>query len=276
MDWKKLTEPFPEEDIEWRIQRSGLIGMSPWALILAYVTSRAVQQRLDDVCGVESWKNEFQPGPDGGVVCGLSIKIGDEWLTKWDGSENTQIQAVKGGLSGAMKRAAVQFGVGRYLYKLPTSWATFYSDKDKKKLLTKHSGMYRDKIPKEGDYWFWNPPKEHLAKKIVHLGDAPEVEEKPPPLKTTQKEITLQQANQLKDLMLARGLDPKEFPGDVERILTWKFGKKINSVYKITEIEAEDMLEDFKEGDLLDEYILRAKTMREEAEKNPKKQSNLL
>src|SRR5690606_35268028 len=45
-----------------------------------------------------------------------------EWITKWDGAENTDVQAVKGGLSSSMRRAAVQWGIGRYLYRLPSPW----------------------------------------------------------------------------------------------------------------------------------------------------------
>ncbi|WP_243664619.1 Rad52/Rad22 family DNA repair protein [Rhodothermus marinus] len=70
----------------------------------------------------ENWRNEFRPGPGGGVLCGISIRIGDEWITKWDGAENTDIEPVKGGLSSAMRRAAVQWGIGRYLYRLPNQW----------------------------------------------------------------------------------------------------------------------------------------------------------
>jgi hypothetical protein len=79
--------------------------------------------RLDDVCGPENWKNDFINAPGGGVLCGLSIKIADEWVTKWDGADNTNIEAVKGGLSGAMKRAAVQWGIGRYVYDLSETYA---------------------------------------------------------------------------------------------------------------------------------------------------------
>ena len=32
------------------------------------------------------------------------------------------MEAIKGGLSNAMRRAAVQWGIGRYLYDLPQQW----------------------------------------------------------------------------------------------------------------------------------------------------------
>ena len=127
MDLNKLKEPFPESDIEWRPQRSGIKkNGEPYAMTLAYVTNRAVMDRLDAVVGVGNWKNKFKASPNGGIICELSIKIDDEWVTKEDGAENTKVEAVKGGLSGAMKRAAVQWGIGRYLYNLPATFGNFH------------------------------------------------------------------------------------------------------------------------------------------------------
>lgn len=147
MDLKRLTEVFVPTDIEWRVQRSGKGSKGVWAMVLAYVTNRAIQQRLDDVCGPENWKNEFVKAPDGGVLCGISIKTSSgEWVTKWDGAENTDIEAVKGGLSGSMKRAAVQWGIGRYLYNLDATFATITDD-------GKNSGKLKD-----GTFFKWNPP----------------------------------------------------------------------------------------------------------------------
>ncbi len=120
IDLKRLQAPFSPEDIEWKpIAISKQTGK---ALVAPYVTNRAIMDRLDEVCGPENWRNEFRPGPGGGVLCGISIRVGDEWITKWDGAENTDIEPVKGGLSSAMRRAAVQWGIGRYLYRLPNQW----------------------------------------------------------------------------------------------------------------------------------------------------------
>jgi len=38
------------------------------------------------------------------------------------GAENSDIEPVKGGLSDSFKRAAVQWGIGRYLYSLGAVW----------------------------------------------------------------------------------------------------------------------------------------------------------
>lgn len=150
MELKDLKTPFAESDIEWRIQSSGIKNDKPWGMCLAYVTNRAIMDRLDKVCGPENWRNEFMPGPVGGVMCGISIKIDDEWVTKWDGAEETQVEKIKGGFSASMKRTAVQWGIGRYLYNLDSGWAVF-SGKGK------HSAKIKD--GKGGEQWHkWDAP----------------------------------------------------------------------------------------------------------------------
>ena len=124
-DLSRLADPFPPSDVEWK--PGATTRDKSKGLAMAYLTSRAVQQRFDDVCGPGDWRNEFTAGPDGGVLCGISVRVEREdgtaeWVTKWDGADNSQVEAVKGGLSGATKRAAVQWGVGRYLYDLPATW----------------------------------------------------------------------------------------------------------------------------------------------------------
>ena len=146
-NYAALRENFHRDEIEWRIQSAGEKGGRIWALCVAYVTNRAIQQRLDEVVGPTNWQNEFRPGPDGGVICGLSVRVGTEWITKWDGAENTEIEGVKGGLSAAMKRAAVQWGIGRYLYDLGDSWANVHEH-----------GRSRGKL-KDGTAFRWDPPE---------------------------------------------------------------------------------------------------------------------
>jgi len=116
----QLRALFPDRDISWR--PIVYTRDRRRALVLAYVSNRAIMDRLDAVCGPANWRNTFQRGPDGGVICGISIRVDGDWVTKWDGAENTSIESVKGGLSASMRRAAVQWGIGRYLYRLPRVW----------------------------------------------------------------------------------------------------------------------------------------------------------
>jgi hypothetical protein len=127
--FEKLREPFPADEVHWRVAQVGKgRGGKIWAKVLAYMDNRCVMDRLDEVFGPENWRNEFKPAPATGkdndsIICGISLRIGDEWITKWDGASNSDIEPTKGGLSDAMKRAAVQWGIGRYLYNIKESWA---------------------------------------------------------------------------------------------------------------------------------------------------------
>lgn len=154
-DLKKLADPFPASDIEWRIQRAGVKNNRPWAIVLAYITARAIMNRLDAVCGPENWQDEYKPGPDGGVICGISVRTDNGWVTKWDGGENTKVERVKGGLSVSFKRAGAKWGIGRYLYELENDFAEIAED---------DRAMYqgvakRSADDKQGMRFWWNPPK---------------------------------------------------------------------------------------------------------------------
>ena len=118
----KLQAPFMASEIEWRV--GSTTKDKAKGLALAYVTNRAIQNRLDDVFGCFGWRNEFKEWRSNSQICGISIKHGDDWITKWDGADDSNMEATKGGLSDAMKRAAYQWGIGRYLYKLPQQWVS--------------------------------------------------------------------------------------------------------------------------------------------------------
>ena len=96
---------------------------------LAYIDARLIQDRLDEVLGVENWQDEYELLPDGSVICRLRLKLGDQWITKMDvGSPSEQPDGgdrLKAAFSDALKRAAVKFGIGRYLYRLPAQWVDY-------------------------------------------------------------------------------------------------------------------------------------------------------
>ena len=87
----------------------------PGGKTLTYIDARAVQNRLDEALGIDGWQTRFTEAA-GNAVCELSIRIGERWITKSDGAGETSIEGEKGQFSDAFKRAAVHFGVGRYLY----------------------------------------------------------------------------------------------------------------------------------------------------------------
>ena len=121
MDLERLSEPFHSSQIHWRVGSTNSGKTSGMAL--AYLDARDVMDRLDKVCGLGGWQSE-QPWSDGKKLnCRIGIKIGDEWIWKSDGAGDTAVEGDKGAFSDALKRAAVNWGVGRYLYQTPNFWA---------------------------------------------------------------------------------------------------------------------------------------------------------
>jgi len=128
----KLAEPFPADAIGWKPQ--SVAGNR--ALAVAYVDARDVMDRLDAVVGIDGWQDTYETLADGTVVCSLSVKVGEVWLRKCDvGGQSDQKDAGdkhKSAFSDALKRAAVKYGIGRYIYRLPLVWCDY--DPQKKQL----------------------------------------------------------------------------------------------------------------------------------------------
>lgn len=118
----RLREPFDAKEIEWKIQVT--MPDKSRGMVVAYLDARAVQRRLDEVVGPFNWKNLYSLWHDNSQICGVSIFNGErnEWVTKFDGAENSDIEPIKGGLSDSLKRAASAWGIGRYLYELDGIW----------------------------------------------------------------------------------------------------------------------------------------------------------
>lgn len=117
----KLSAPFPPEAIHWRAQTVTKDGDK--ALALAYLDARDVMDRLDEAAGPANWATTYEETLKGRVLCRLSLRIDGEWVMKTDGAGDTDVEGEKGAISDALKRAAVSWGIGRYLYDLGNVWA---------------------------------------------------------------------------------------------------------------------------------------------------------
>jgi len=117
----ELKKPFAQH--HWR---KGAGGKE-----LVYIDARQVMNRLDEVFNVGGWQAHYEH-IGGRMICKLSCLINGKWVTKSDGAGDTNIEGDKGGISDALKRAGVLWGIGRYLYypsafdsnRNPASWAT--------------------------------------------------------------------------------------------------------------------------------------------------------
>ncbi len=114
--YEKLKQPFDPKVLSWRVGATSRDKTK--GIALAYINARDVMKRLDDVLGMENWQCKY---PFQGC-CELSIRVGGEWITKSNLAGETNVEGEKGQASDSFKRAAVLFGVGRYLYYLENIW----------------------------------------------------------------------------------------------------------------------------------------------------------
>jgi len=104
---------------KWRIQSYG--KHYPSAACIAYIDARDVMDLLDEIAGPENWQSDYKE-IKGNLYCGVAIRINGEWIWKWDCGTEPKTEKEKGEASDAFKRAAVKWGIGRFLYDMPVQW----------------------------------------------------------------------------------------------------------------------------------------------------------
>ena len=130
IDFDELKAPFSPSDVKWRVGATN--SDKSKGLALAYLDARLVMDRLDTVVGQANWQATYSHALSK-TVCELSLRCGDEWVTKSNGAGDSDIEGEKGALSDAFKRAAVLWGIGRYLYNLDSPWVQLVKGRTIKK-----------------------------------------------------------------------------------------------------------------------------------------------
>jgi len=141
MNLEDLKKEMP---FKWRVQSANQYG----ANCVAYIDARQVQDTLDEVVSPECWQVKYYEHK-GNLFCSIGIFMDilntDEILCKWvwkeDCGTESAVEKQKGEASDAFKRAAVMWGIGRFLYdqkivKLPTKqkgnkWVAYSETKNK-------------------------------------------------------------------------------------------------------------------------------------------------
>lgn len=186
-----LREPFQPNEVKWKPQAV----KESKALAVAFIDARTVERRLDSVMSLDGWEDDYQVMENGGVICRLKLRIGNAWVQRCDvGSPSEQPDEgdrTKAAFSDALKRAAVKFGVGRYLYRLPLQWVD-YDPKARK--FVKVPTLPPWALPQQPK----DPPK--AEQDVAVKTEA-----------TNGSAITMDQARELTAMIRANGIDLQRF-----------------------------------------------------------------
>lgn len=124
-----LAAPFHPSDVEFKPQ-----GKGDTKAALAYIEARQVMDRMDEVLGVTGWQNEVNFLADGCCVVSIKAHIAGAVIVHQDvGGPGDVVNRKdedignerKAAVSDGLKRAAVHFGVGRYLYNIPRQYCRY-------------------------------------------------------------------------------------------------------------------------------------------------------
>lgn len=124
---RRLQAPFSAHLVGWRA--AAFNKDRSRAMLLAYIDARAVQDRLDAICP-DSWSFELNviEGTTTPTVKGRLTVLGVTREEIGEAGEG-ELGTLKAAASDALKRCAVQFGIGRYLYDLPRQWVDWNDQK---------------------------------------------------------------------------------------------------------------------------------------------------
>lgn len=141
LDLSGLKEPFKKIHFRPKTCYNGKV------LLLAYLDSRDVMRRLDDSVGPENWQCDYKQIKNN-LYCGISIA----GVWKWDCGTESNMDAEKGESSDAFKRAAVKWGIGRYLYYLPSLYVDVLNSGTKRIKI-------KDNATKQDIQGYYNEPR---------------------------------------------------------------------------------------------------------------------
>ena len=114
---EKLALPM---NYKWKIQSFNKAKTK--ASCVAYIDARDVMDRLDRVVGIASWRDSYRRDSKDRLICKLELKFGEQWVGKEDVGIESDSEGEKGEFSDAFKRAAVKWGIGRFLYDMDIKW----------------------------------------------------------------------------------------------------------------------------------------------------------
>ncbi|AJI08503.1 Rad52/Rad22 family DNA repair protein [Bacillus cereus] len=192
---ESLQAEFPFEQLGWKITHTFESNGRFFAYLAPFVDARAIQDRFDEVFGIDKWQVSYEKWGEKATKCTISVFLNERWISKEDGSEESDYNSVKGGFSNSLKRAAVLWGVGRYLYNIKPH---------KVELTTQGKGKNDIYVSYQRKGYYFTPPtmlqqknKQGSSKKEPSNGQVSlgvliqNIQELAKPLSITSKEILL-------------------------------------------------------------------------------------
>lgn len=225
---EQLRRPFHPSHITWK---PGAVK-GDRALALAYADLRAYMNRLDEVCGSD-WAVAYEPWGQDRLICRLTIA----GVTRSSTGETTN-ESERSEIGGtvaeaqAFKRACAMFGLGRYLYTLPSGWEDYdpakkqFTDKAKARLTGLLVQHYRRAT--EG--------KEEVAD--IYAADKQQDNSKT----TSEHESTLRATEEQLEALDAIGLEyygAAKWPTSTAKWLLWASGNRTSDARELTRQEIE-------------------------------------
>lgn len=126
---RRLEMPFAAHIVTWK--PGALNRDKTRAMMMAFIDARAVMDRLDAICP-DDWSFDAAevPGAKVPTVRGTLTVLGVSRTDFGEGDPSSEAgNSYKAASSDALKRCAVHFGIGRYLYDLPKQWVEWDNDK---------------------------------------------------------------------------------------------------------------------------------------------------
>jgi hypothetical protein len=123
-DLKKLKAPFPKDRLGVKVQSFN--REKTRAMLVLYLQHTDVQDRLEEVD--PSWSCEVLSEERAGDTVYVRSRMVLKGVARENVGEGFDPKAA---YSDALKRCAMLFGVGRYLYDSPTVWADYDDSRDR-------------------------------------------------------------------------------------------------------------------------------------------------
>lgn len=128
-DLETLTKTFPKDKLGVKVQ--SLSKNRDKAMLVLYLQHTDVMNRLEEVD--PCWMNEVIEERGGNDYVCVRMRVIIKGVTRENVGDGRDPKAA---YSDAIKRCAMMFGVGRYLYDAPTVWVPYNEQEDRFKQFT--------------------------------------------------------------------------------------------------------------------------------------------